>query len=1061
MTLLAHAFLALLPVLSSAERIAAHTAQDGRPLLVSAFDNGGFAARGPAGSIPARVTTNCRLVAGRRGQGVQIGDANTAGQLAYPAAEALRTERGTIEFWIKLNWDYADSTSKLTRVWFDTGTGRSRDRIYLHSNTGALVFGIFDSAGQAHFVQSRSIKDWHAGEWHQVTCSWDLSRRMMGLWFDGTPVGHTPSAAQKGTWRLNPAAFRLIRIGSFGNNQTPFDAVIDDLTIRGNARSDTGAERSNEDAQRNLQARQKQAAEALGALQRSMREAEAAGVATTDVWPVALAAETGIWRMSFAAEHYPPAQMRNYCDYVETQCRAAAAQLAQWMARNRTAPAAPPELRFPLHVEGDAFRDDSGAERLLVGLRNIQPYEFKDMARGFNLIAWNGNAPEWWIEKATAAGFAGQFHSAWSRNAQLRQTARSDPQLRVVDGRSSHNWGEDLCIDTPRARALIAQAVAGQRVVRRGGDPTLAYGFLSAEDTYMCYCQASHGLFRQWLQARYKTTARLNETWSSTHEGFRKIDPPRAEQHQAQSFNRAAWSDWLRFNLDRTTEFYGFLKRETRRGLPDLPLCTGTHLPLASVRRMSRGVDVESLNATVNDVLQCETVYRLPTQAPTPELPAYGIDIFGECGVDFQRSTSGKPATDLEFHAWLRYLPVLRESGKELPRGYTAAALYRHFLHGVRLADIWVWNRKPASIDDVTAFGVSPQVPLESVEECLRSALDVRRWAAEFMALSRTPADVAILLSDSTFLNIHPDRIARQATATPCTIALENAYHAALFLDAPVGYVTERSIAAGALRDYRIVLLPAVSHLPAATYDALMAFVERGGRLVVTPESLLFDEYHRPQPYLAKLLDIQQRTMVGAARKPTPSDLADPSYWEITTVNPDDARTPTAKLRTTEPTVLGAAPVALEGAGIRQTVQPRDGEVLAVFDDNQQPALIRFDHGQGHIYYLAITLRAPSYAALLDALMIDAEIARPVRVAGPDGRNAWGVEARACHYDGDLLLYAINLTTEPADIRLVSDPPVVAAHNLLANEPADAAMTLAPLETVLLRLKTAAPATPR
>ena len=145
------------------------------------------------------------------------------------------------------------------------------------------------------------------------------------------------------------------------------------------------------------------------------------------------------------------------------------------------------------------------------------------------------------------------------------------------------------------------------------------------------------------------------------------------------------------------TQFYGWLKEQVRKYWPNTPVCAGTHHRLAFNRFGAIGVDMEQVNEQINDVLQCETVYGLPTRKAAAHLPDYGMDIFAEAGLDFQRSLSGKPAVDLEFHAWLNYVRHLHKQGKILQVRYTSAAIYRHFLHGIRAANIWVWNRKPQS----------------------------------------------------------------------------------------------------------------------------------------------------------------------------------------------------------------------------------------------------------------------------------------------------------------------------------------------------------------------------
>jgi len=422
--------------------------------------------------------------------------------------------------------------------------------------------------------------------------------------------------------------------------------------------------------------------------------------------------------------------------------------------------------------------------------------------------------------------------------------------------------------------------------------------------------------------------------------------------------------------------------------------------------------------------------------------------------LDFERATCSKPATDLEFHAWLHYTDALAARHQTLPANYTYATVLRHFLHGIRAANIWVWSRHATAPAGAASFASSPTIPLESVEELLRAALDVRRLTAEIIALSRAPQRVAILRSDAACLQVAP-ALARSQVLSPMNMELDNVTHGTLFLDTPIGYVTERSIADGALRDYRVVLVPAVDHLDEGTLHALLKYVEEGGHLVVTPRSFVYDEYHHPreQNDLPKTVGV---SVVGLLNEPTPAQLADPDFLERATVDPGDPRTPTVGLLSTGQPPFDRAGIPLAGAGVRLHFADAQGEPLARFADDRSPAIVRVERGQGHIDCCAIPLRPQSYAQLVEAVIREEGIERPVRLRASDGsaQPVWGVEARSCRDGDDLLVYAINLLAEPIAFDLVTEEPILAVHDCLANQPASTHVRRRGLGVALLRLKT-------
>ena len=68
-----------------------------------------------------------------------------------------------------------------------------------------------------------------------------------------------------------------------------------------------------------------------------------------------------------------------------------------------------------------------------------------------------------------------------------------------------------------------------------------------------------------------------------------------------------------------------------------------------------------------------------------------------------------------------------------------------------------------------------------------------------------------------------------------------------------VGLTTEKKILAGDLAQRRILVLPGAQFVPQPVTDAILDWVAGGGTLIVSPDSLLADEYARPAGTLARL----------------------------------------------------------------------------------------------------------------------------------------------------------------------------------------------------------------
>ena len=274
----------------------------------------------------------------------------------------------------------------------------------------------------------------------------------------------------------------------------------------------------------------------------------------------------------------------------------------------------------------------------------------------------------------------------------------------------------------------------------------------------------------------------------------------------------------------------------------------------------------------------------------------------------------------------------------------------------------------------------------------------------------------------------------------------------AVFSGLPIEFVTERSIARGGLTRYKIVLVPSVSYLPAETFDALMRFTEEVGCLVVTPPSCLYDSHHRKKEYWKNLLTIKQVEIHGDLPGKDARLHRMDAEWETVLIDPADPRIPGLKIFPADPNLpAGFGP--LEGVGVRQEVAVHvPHRVLARFE-NRQPAILEIPRGGGTLVYCAIPLKPTDYAALLDLLMDRIQISRRIRLADGQGKNAWGVEFQTAEYEGDLLLYAVNLLEEDRTVSLRSGRRIVGIHDLLTNQSVTLPLTLRPLETVLLRMK--------
>ena len=168
---------------------------------------------------------------------------------------------------------------------------------------------------------------------------------------------------------------------------------------------------------------------------------------------------------------------------------------------------------------------------------------------------------------------------------------------------------------------------------------------------------------------------------------------------------------------------------------------------------------------------------------------------------DFHRSLQpDQPIMDGEYH--------ISGGTYATPPEYFRAALWGLALHGRDMSACWVYDR----VDDVSVYW-HPQ----GVEELGRAALDFVRLGPEIHAFQRQRGPIAMYYG---------------GTKTG------DAYRACLFQDLDVGVVTDKTVQAGRLADYKVLVVPFGMRIGKDLRQRMEAFRKAGGRVIQCPGSV-------------------------------------------------------------------------------------------------------------------------------------------------------------------------------------------------------------------------------
>jgi hypothetical protein len=552
-----------------------------------------------------------------------------------------------------------------------------------------------------------------------------------------------------------------------------------------------------------------------------------------------------------------------------------------------------------------------------------------------------------------------------------------------------------ICLDAPLMRNAIAEYIH-RKMPPIARDPAVRFVDMDFEFAYICFCKATEKMWRGWLLEKYGRIETLNDVWGTEFRSFEEVTLP--EMEISRERNRAKWYDFARFNCRRFTDYMRWAKEEIRKDMPAANVFTGAPFYMLAGQMGWAGIDTEQLNNEVNDVILNES------HASTLH-------------ADVLLGLSDEPRfmTDPEYHGDIGHIMA-------------------QFLHGCRLMRMWFWPRQ-LSMDPQSFYYSdicrSPRYPLSDVALCLQAALDVRRLSEWIIPFQRQPAEIVLLYSHDSMLQLPP--ALRESRTTPHLFAMTNAYEGTLYCDLFTRFTSERKIDRGELRTAKVLILPGVEYQNLRTQKEILRWVEQGGILVSIPNTWLADEHARPSAYLKELgVKIEGMELPGVEVTKTAPDIESGTGYIMGPMNEAQLKdVPQTKLRVTNSELLGEA-ADLTGWGVQQkvTVSKSGAIVLATLPQGEQPAILLIPHGQGRVFYLTTPLTQESFHRFMNAVLVNLGKVSPVRVVSGDGSKPFGVEARAISTEDGILTYVINLNPEPIEICLKTSTSVASAYDL-------------------------------
>jgi hypothetical protein len=530
-----------------------------------------------------------------------------------------------------------------------------------------------------------------------------------------------------------------------------------------------------------------------------------------------------------------------------------------------------------------------------------------------------------------------------------------------------------VCLESPHSREAVAKMIENFERTHAGDHDHLVQN-LGYEYTYVCYCDFTRRLWEDWLRQKYSDIRTANRIWETRFDNFVGVPMPRQEKAAS---NRALWFDWSSFNLYRFLEQIRWTRDQIRRWEPAKPLTVGSPFFDFSPAFWT-GVDEEELADSGITGVVLEENYMLDTL-----MPEY-----------LHALAAGRPVMDFEYHGVVHQI---------LPS----------FLHGDAAISMWWWNDQKRWTPNEpinewpSSFPQSYTIPLRDIAKALRDALDLRRLSREIAALGSAPRPIALLYSKTSMLQQLPEQ-SREMDSFPYLSELRRTYNASQSIGLYVGLTTEKKILAGELPQRKVLVLSGAEFVPESVVAGILRWVERGGTLIVSPDSLLADEYARPSETL--------RTLGVRLLRREPPRLKR-GEWSVTAYNLADLPQMPLWQEAGKPFTSEGMP--LEATGGRQILECDAAMVMARFQDGV-PALLQVPRARGVVYWLAAPLEPLSWGRFLSMVAENVGLKPDLRVVREEGGIVPELEYRVTSSEGRRLAYLYNSSDQ--DLRLQLQP---------------------------------------
>jgi beta-galactosidase len=403
-------------------------------------------------------------------------------------------------------------------------------------------------------------------------------------------------------------------------------------------------------------------------------------------------------------------------------------------------------------------------------------------------------------------------------------------------------------IDHPGAKVLMTALIKGM-IPQMSGKKYSGLGYMMCNEPHFINTVEANGnlswasssvsnytieAFKDWLQNKHTNIENLNTIWGTSFSNFNAVAITIPISVNLQG--TAKWFDWMSFNMDRVTNWYQFIKDEIVTADP----LAKVHLKIIpkhwTTNGRTTGLDVEALTR-MSGIIGNDTgaVHR---SAPwkTEHWESKYIFEWSEMGMahDFFKSVSpNKMMINTESH----FLSTKGSLNLYLNPLHSRATYWLAHTQGLNVSQTWYWSRRedgsPRNEVDQGYAGSNNHQP-RVVNELHATIMDLNAHSEKITAFQKQRKPIRIFYTKASSINkpTHMDDVLEL-------------YESLAFNGIPLGFVTKDILLNENPEDWDVILVHKTPFVTQEDKEALQAYINAGGKVIMDNISFKKDEYGR------------------------------------------------------------------------------------------------------------------------------------------------------------------------------------------------------------------------